>query len=48
MGFELKHPKKRKHTAAYGWDRALGFFVEIADDGIVVAESTASTHRTTT
>lgn len=38
MRFELKHPKKRNVMAAYGWDRALGFFVEVSFGGMPTAE----------
>jgi hypothetical protein len=30
MRFELDHPSDER-TAAYGWDRALGFFVSLRD-----------------
>jgi hypothetical protein len=38
MRFALKHPKRKRLKATYGWDLALGFFVEIEDDGVCTLE----------
>jgi hypothetical protein len=38
MQFSLKHPKRKRLKATYGWDRAIGFFVEIEDDGVCTVE----------
>jgi len=29
MRFKIKHPRNTSLVAAYGWDRALGYFVDI-------------------
>ncbi|HZZ83931.1 MAG TPA: hypothetical protein VFE30_05300 [Anaeromyxobacteraceae bacterium] len=34
----LKHPTARKRTATYGFDRAVGFFVNIEREGMLIAE----------
>jgi len=38
MRYELQHPDEERVQAAYGWDRAIGFFVQVERDGEVVEE----------